>query len=546
MRTLSRTPVTAPAPPTSTAAWAELLGREGQRVAPAAHTHLLLHDPETVWYVEAGGLMIFTAVIAHGEPRGTRTHLLDVGPGECVFGFDAIGIPDGIGVLAVDLDGTVLRRFTIERLRELARLDPHAMAPGVDRWIARVSSSLMRGVTAPRVHPIALVQRVPIELPALRRAAPSTGVVWIEVPRASVLYNDLIAPTFPDPSALFPLTPMASVMPMAVTNPRLGVTPLATHEVIATAPMWAGLRVFQHTALRSEVMNRRLAVAEEYLRLEQKAHHSNVAQHRADSAIGAVLQGGGGQAGRWAVPPRAEPVLWAAQVVGAALGIDLVAPAEDPAHVEFHDRVSLVASASGIRVRQITLRDRWWQTDAGPLLARHGERETPVALIPVGPAAYQIVNPATGEQTRVDAVVAAQIAPLAYQFYRPLPDGPVSVRALIRFGARGVRTDVRWLVLTAVAIGAVRYRDAVPHRPNLRRRDSAVGQGDAGRLWHRARRRRHRHRGVQAGARHCLDSDAGADGSLDSGGRVGSVVTVAGAVLSHLLRRRPRGSRRGR
>ena len=40
----------------------------------------------------------------------------------------------------------------------------------------------------------------------------------------------------------------------------------------------------------------------------------------------------------------------------------------------------------------------WWQTDAGPLLARHGERESPVALIPAGPAAYEIVDPATGER----------------------------------------------------------------------------------------------------------------------------------------------------
>ncbi len=476
MPTASRPHVTATTPPPSTAVWTDLLAREGERFEPNAHTQLLLHDPETVWFVETGGLLVFTAVIDTGEPRGTRTHLLDVGPGECVFGFDAIGIPDDIGVLAIHLDGTVLRRCTIERLRELARVDPHAIATGVDYWIDRVSSSLMRGASAPRLHHTVLAPHVPVELPALHRAAPATGVVWIDLPSASVLYNDLVAPTFPDASALFPVTPLASVMPMDLTNPRLGVTPLATVEVIGTAAMWDGLRVFQQTALRCEVMNRRLAVAEEFLRLEQKAHHSNAAQHRADSAIGAVLQqGGGGHAGAWTVPPPAEPVLWAAQFVGGALGMDLIAPAGDAVDVEFHDRVSLIASASGVRVRQVTLRDRWWQTDAGPLLARHGQGESPVALVPAGPAAYEIVNPATGERIRVDAAAAAQVLPLAYQFYRPLPNGPVSVRALIRFGARGVRKDVRWLLVTAVAIGV--FGTVTPYLTG-RIFDAAIPQSD--------------------------------------------------------------------
>ena len=223
-----------------------------------------------------------------------------------------------------------------------------------------------------------------------------------------------------------------------------------------------------------------------------------------------------GTAGRPApgsAAPPAEPVLWAAQLVGRALDIDLIAPADDAGDVEFHDRVSLIASASGIRVRQVTLRDRWWQTDAGPLLARHGQQESPVALIPAGPTAYDIVNPATGERIRVDAAVAAQVAPLAYQFYRSLPNGPVSLRALIRFGARGVRKDVRLAPADGRGHRVVRDGDAVPHRPDLRRRDPAVGQGDAGRLRHRPGRRRHRHGGVQAGAGHRLDSNAGADGS---------------------------------
>ena len=199
------------------AAWTDLLDRATAIACqPAVHAPFLLDDPETVWFVEAGGLLVFTAVIDDGVPRGTRTHLLDVGPGECVFGFDAIGIPGAIGVLAVVRWGTVLRRLTDRpaaraRPRSIRTRSPSASTTGS----SGCPSSLMRGMTATRAPDTRARRRiVPMELPALRRAAPPTGVVWIDVPSASVLYNDLVVPTFPDPSALYPLTPVASVMPL--------------------------------------------------------------------------------------------------------------------------------------------------------------------------------------------------------------------------------------------------------------------------------------------------------------------------------------------
>jgi ATP-binding cassette subfamily C protein len=467
------------ASPPASPPWADLLAREGERLQPGVNTPLLLNEPGTVWFVEAGGLLVFTVRIDRGEPRGTRTHLLDAGPGECVFGFDAIGIPGDVGVIAVVRWGTVLRRCAIERLPELAGIDAPAVAAAVDLWIERLSASLTRGVSAPPACDRSLVPHVPVELPALRRAAPSAGVVWIDLPSASILYNDLTIATFPDPSALFPLTSSARVMPIDAAAPRLGVTPLVTTEVVGSAAMWAGLRIFQHTALRCEAMNSRLSAAEEFLRLEQKAHHSTAAQRRAESAIGAVLRGGGAQAGLPAGSRPAEPVLWAAQLVGEALGIDLRAPGEDAVDLEFDDRVSLIASASKIKVRQVTLRDGWWHADAGPLLARHGERQNPVALLPAGPISYELVDPATGQRSRVDAEIAAQLAPLAYQFYRPLPDGPVSLGALLRFGARGVRTDSRMLLLTAGAIGL--FGTVTPYLTG-RIFDAAIPQSDRGML----------------------------------------------------------------
>ena len=75
--------------------------------------------------------------------------------------------------------------------------------------------------------------------------------------------------------------------------------------------------------------------------------------------------------------------------------------------------------------------------------------------------------------------MAAQLSPLAYQFYRPLPDGPVSLRTLLRFGARGVRADFRMLLLTAVALGL--FGTVTPYLTG-RIFDAAIPQSDRGTL----------------------------------------------------------------
>ena len=314
----SRTPVAAASTPPS-AAWTDLLMREGERSQPTVHTPFLLDDPEAVWFVEAGGLLVFTAVIDDGR-AARHPHT----PARCRARRVRLRVRRD---RHSGRDRRARRRPLGHGAAPHARSAGFASSPGSIRTRLRsastsgssgVSSSLMRGMTrGARARHSTLVPHVPMELPALRRAAPSTGVVWIDVPSASVLYNDLVVPTFPDASRAVPVD-AACERDAARSRERRGsgVTPLDHSRSSRAAAMWAGLRIFQHTALRCEVMNGRLARAEEFLRLEQKAHHSNAAQHRAYSAIGAVLQRGGGQAGTWTGPPPAEPVLWAAQLVG--------------------------------------------------------------------------------------------------------------------------------------------------------------------------------------------------------------------------------------
>jgi hypothetical protein len=60
-------------------------------------------------------------------------------------------------------------------------------------------------------------------------------------------------------------------------------------------------------------------------------------------------------------------------------------------------RVLALASASGFRIREVTLAGEWWLADNGPLLAFRADSEVPLALMAGPGKQYEVVDAATGE-----------------------------------------------------------------------------------------------------------------------------------------------------
>jgi ATP-binding cassette subfamily C protein len=148
-----------------------------------------------------------------------------------------------------------------------------------------------------------------------------------------------------------------------------------------------------------------------------------------------------------------DPVLVASKLVGEALGMSVVPhPGVDP-KAGFEQRIMGIAKASRLRIRQVALRDDWWNHDHGPILARTDETDDPVALIPKGPRTYQFFDVKSGASGTIDEQVAATLHPFGYVFYRVFPDGPQSAIDLIKFGANGLMQDLWTLVAMGIGVG---------------------------------------------------------------------------------------------
>jgi ATP-binding cassette subfamily C protein len=456
---------------------ARRLAESGEPLSVSGSQALLLDDPSCAYYVAAGKAEIFTVTVQDGRALGARSHFLTVPAGELFMGMDLAYAADS-GFLASGKGGTQVRRITREQLAALAG-DPELggeVARLLDAWITALSTRLTQDIATRPTADCVLAPGAAGAMGPGQRARAAAAVVWIPVAADAVLYIGMATLGGDDTAApgCFPLTPQTWIEPAGDRTEPLAFTPEATGALLQDGRVWQGLDAFHQALCECEFINKRLAIVDEFDRLEVKARQSDAAQEQALDAIGAVLAGRTepvtmGAAG------SAKPLLEACRLVGAAAGIRVVPSGESKVERTLDEQVLAIAAASRFRTRQVALRDDWWRSDQGPLLALVAETNAPIALLPAGPRRYVWADPATGERQRVTPDLAVTLSPFAYSFYRPLPPGKLGARDLLRFGARGLAPDFRVVAAMGLVTGV--FGAITPYLTG-RMIDGAIPQGD--------------------------------------------------------------------
>jgi NHLM bacteriocin system ABC transporter ATP-binding protein len=435
---------------------ARTLAEAGESISVSGGQAALLDDPSYAYFVVNGKVEIFTVAVKDGRPSGARTHFLTVPEGEALFGMD-LQYAGESGFLASAKAGTAIRRFRRETLLELTA-DPHTVTEAVrlvDGWLTRLSRRLTDDLSSRPTIDLSLEPGKTAALAVGQRARASTGVCWIDAEPDALLYIGLSAlPGSDDGGACpFPLTPQTWIEPSSDPGGPLALGPRGTLQLFAQpAALWQGIDAFHRALCECEFINKRLAIVDEFDRLESKARQSDAARDAAMDAIGAVLAGKT-EAITMAAVGSVKPLVEACRLVAAHLGLKALPPGESKVERTFDEQVLAIAAASRFRTRQIALRGDWWVHDQGPILAVVAETNSPVALLPLGPRKYEIAEPATGERRPVTPEAAATLQPFAYSFYPPLPSGRLSARDLVKFGSRGLAPDFRMLGLMGIATG---------------------------------------------------------------------------------------------
>jgi NHLM bacteriocin system ABC transporter ATP-binding protein len=119
------------------------------------------------------------------------------------------------------------------------------------------------------------------------------------------------------------------------------------------------------------------------------------------------------------------------------------------------DPVHRIALNSGMRTRTVRLEDGWWRRDLGPMVGRRTVDKRPVALLPEAGGYVAALATDRDEVAPVTRESARLLENKADVLYAPLPGNVRSARALLRFGQRGNRRDLRQLAVTGLLVAAL-------------------------------------------------------------------------------------------
>ncbi|MGY2051339.1 NHLP bacteriocin export ABC transporter permease/ATPase subunit [Methylobacterium sp. JK268] len=381
--------------------------------------------------VTGGHADLFAVQIRDGA-AGARRPLLRVEAGEIIPAIPADTDASGavLEVIAVGTPGTTVREAGAAWSRP----------ERVETWILRLAARVAGPAPAWDLREAAQAEALE---PGERRRGPARAPRWVAVAAGSAAIAGSRAILRPGDPPL----PLAAGLSVAAGPEGCRLALVAAPEGERLARALDRFHQVAMTCLHDAVA---AAPARDAGRLARRAELGAARSAELFGRLGAIVARPAAPA-RIPVDPE-DPLMAACALVAAALRASLARPPgrrrEDRA---FADVVE-IARASRLRVRRTRLRGTWWREDVGPLLGWRGEAGAPVALLRER-RGYVLADPATGERRRVDAALAADLAPEAASLFATLPGRALGLRDLLAFAAGRARGKLLGLVLPALATG---------------------------------------------------------------------------------------------
>ncbi|MFF3906212.1 NHLP bacteriocin export ABC transporter permease/ATPase subunit [Streptomyces sp. NPDC001848] len=393
------------------------LGAMGAPIDCSGLSRLDLEGPQVLWLVASGALDLFAVDAA---VQGHWHHLGRLEPGSLLLG--PVAGPQHT-LVARPVRDCVVRRIQLRELYQQADTQTWSYDEyGNPQYVPPTTSPLEYALALGVGRSLSILFQAPM---ATERAADITDddVFWMQVPPGSVQYGSLYGTE-------------------------------AAADLLMDPAVWQGMVDQQY---------RLLATLDRWIEQLERTHETRTAAGiKAGEAVRAqadrtLLASIGKSSERRTTAADADATYAACKLVARAAGITLAEPTRSGAESDRLDPVERIAVASRIRTRAVRLDGRWWHENVGPLVGHRALSGAPVALL-WRRGGYVAVHPSSGRETPIEKANAAEFAPRAVMFYRPLPDQRLGPLGLLRFSMRGTSGDLVNLLLSGlvtVAIGAL-------------------------------------------------------------------------------------------
>jgi len=424
----------------------------GEELFLSAGNTRVFDDPGSIWLVCEGAVDLLAVERQGGHQTGAREHLGTLGSGSLIWGIEQSAERDGIHLLALSSGATRLLCLPARAFGHLTTSPAgrQMLAKALDRWIVALSQGASRYIRPRRAPEHAASAEEALELSGGERICSRKGVVWVTLEPDSGKYLDVVDVGQPDRAVMVPLTPQ-TWFEASRAQPAIGKE---TESLLWAPELAQAMERFHSWVILSLAVGFRNAAAIEAARLARSAEKVTGDTHRTLFNFASLLDEALLARG---TPTEDNTLFDCCALVAADLGMSVVMPpwakrrrAEDkPLDVED------IAMASQMRVRQVVLRGRWWEQDNGPLVGYINADNRPVALLPRAGRRYVLRDVTSGEEQPVTEQVAMSLSSLAHYFYATLPNRPLQVGDLLRFGLAPCRIDLAVLGLSGALGGLV-------------------------------------------------------------------------------------------
>ncbi len=421
---------------------ASVIDLQGQLYIVNGNEPILLDDPKKVWLVQSGSMALFAVTVKDGVIEGTRRYLFSLSQGDALFGTAVNSFNQHRQILAVPIGETEVLQVHQECFRELVvNADARAIA-WVEGWLGQLGTALSH-VATPAIQ-VRAEGRARFSLSNSQTFQPESGVVcWVQIQQGSVRWMGFEELTLTTATGTFPLNDKMWLEAMEGVQ----LTTETTTELRNQDTILAGLSQL-HTQLLHciDLLDEREA-QEELIRLRDRQRLNRQVTAEALGELASTLNS---QDGDFFL--EGTPLLVAAGAVGRAMGVKIRPPARSENLKRVKEPLEAIVRASRIRMRRVLLRDNWWEKDCGPIVAYMQQDNRPVALLPVSATRYEIFDPVEQTRVPVDERKASTLAPVAYMFYRSLPDKALTALDLLRFALKGRGRELLVILFTGIAV----------------------------------------------------------------------------------------------
>jgi ATP-binding cassette subfamily C protein len=399
---------------------------------------ILLNDPQTVWLVHRGAIATFAVTVQDKLLTGNRRYLFNCDRDEALFGtIPSLGKTDS-QILAVPIGEAELIKIDREYLDFLVTKADIQIDTWVNNWLDK-----FKAVLSISIPPIQIKAGMPgrFSLNSGQTWQPEANtVIWVKIQQGYLRWLGKEELTLTNATVTMPLNDAMWL----TADGAVQLTTETTQTIEDANTLLIGLSQLHKLILTYVKFQAKQEYREEFDRLNAQENLNHQVTVTALNELASPLMSRSID-----LYASGAPLLVAAGAVGKALGVTICPPSASENLSRVKEPLEAIARASRLRLRQVLLRDDWWSNDCGALVAYR--EEEPIALLPIKGDRYELLDPVTQTRTLINAKDAGSLNPVAYMFYRSLPDKALNVVDVLKFAISGRVKDLFIITLTGIA-----------------------------------------------------------------------------------------------